>query len=75
MIATDDAKTDNAAPAPAAIEPLMISRTDAARALGVSVRTLERWVAEGRLPARQTGARWMIATADLRAFVASLPRA
>ncbi len=64
--------TDNAKPS--RVDPLMITRGDAAKALGVSVRTLERWVAEGRLPARQTGKRWLIATADLRAFVDSLPR-
>ena len=37
--------------------------------LGVSHRTLLRYVAAGRLPAVKIGDRWKVAEADLRKFV------
>lgn len=37
--------------------------------LGVSHRTLLRYVAAGRLPAVKIGGRWKVAEADLRKFI------
>src|SRR5581483_10488869 len=40
---------------------------EAARRLGTSTRTVQRWIAAGRLPARRVGGRWRVPVAELGA--------
>ena len=47
-----------------------ISASEAARRIGTSVRTVQRWIASGRLPARRVGGRWRVANDAIGAFVA-----
>lgn len=42
----------------------------AADRLGATTRTVQRWIATGRLPARRVGGRWRVAIGVLDAFVA-----
>ena len=35
--------------------------SEVARRLGTSTRTVQRWIADGRLPARRVGSRWLVA--------------
>ena len=49
----------------ASSEPPLTPREVAER-LGVTVRTVQRWIADGRLPATRVGARVRVAPADLR---------
>jgi acetyl-CoA/propionyl-CoA carboxylase biotin carboxyl carrier protein len=39
-----------------------ISPSEFARRLGASTRTVQRWIASGRLPARRVGGRWRVAS-------------
>ncbi len=38
-----------------------LSPSEVARRLGTSTRTVQRWIASGRLPARRVGGRWRVA--------------
>jgi excisionase family DNA binding protein len=53
------------------MDPLLVSRRDAAIALGISLRSIDYLLARGELPARQIGRRKMIARAALERFAAS----
>lgn len=59
-------------PVPITTGPLVLSLTEAATALGVSRRTVERLRHDGHLPASMIGGRAVIPRADLDAYVASL---
>ena len=52
-----------------------LSPSAAARVLGTSVRTVQRWIAQGRLPARRVGGRWRVASGALDAFMRQGPSA
>ena len=45
-----------------------ISPSEAARRLGATTRTVQRWIAQGTLPARRVGGRWRVASDALDAF-------
>jgi excisionase family DNA binding protein len=45
-----------------------LSPSEAARRLGTTTRSVQRWVASGRLPARRVGGRWRVASDALDAF-------
>ncbi len=47
------------------------SPSEAARRLGTSTRTVQRWIAAGRLPARRVGGRWRVPVAALAALGAA----
>lgn len=42
---------------------------EVAALLRLDVKTVRRWIVEGRLPATRPGRDWRIARADLRAFL------
>jgi acetyl-CoA/propionyl-CoA carboxylase, biotin carboxylase, biotin carboxyl carrier protein len=44
--------------------------SEAARRIGATTRSVQRWIASGRLPARRVGGRWRVASDALDAFVA-----
>ena len=44
---------------------------EAAARIGATTRSVQRWIATGRLPARRVGGRWRVANDALDAFVAS----
>jgi excisionase family DNA binding protein len=46
-----------------------LSPSEAARRLGATTRSVQRWIALGRLPARRVGGRWRVASDALDAFV------
>ena len=48
-----------------------VSPSEAARRIGTTTRTVQRWIGTGRLPARRVGGRWRVASDALDAFVAS----
>jgi 3-methylcrotonyl-CoA carboxylase alpha subunit len=48
-----------------------ISPSEAARRIGATTRSVQRWIALGKLPARRVGGRWRVASDALDAFVAS----
>jgi acetyl-CoA/propionyl-CoA carboxylase, biotin carboxylase, biotin carboxyl carrier protein len=50
--------------------PDELSPSEAARRIGATTRTVQRWIALGRLPARRVGGRWRVASDALDAFVA-----
>jgi excisionase family DNA binding protein len=50
-----------------------ISASEAARRIGTSTRTVQRWIASGRLPARRVGGRWRVANGAIDAFAAPVP--
>jgi excisionase family DNA binding protein len=52
-----------------ALEPLL-SKADAARLLGASIRTLESWLASGLLPATRICGLVKVDPRDLREFIA-----
>ena len=49
-----------------------LTPSEVARRLGTSTRSVQRWIASGRLPARRVGGRWRVA---FDAFDAPAPRA
>jgi len=49
--------------------PEMVDRAGAAKLLGCSVRTLDRWMAEGRLPRVKTCRMVRFYVSDLREFL------
>jgi acetyl-CoA/propionyl-CoA carboxylase biotin carboxyl carrier protein len=48
--------------------------SEVARRTGASTRTVQRWIASGRLPARRVGGRWRVASDAFDAFMASTTR-
>jgi len=50
--------------------PEELSPSQAARRIGATTRTVQRWIALGRLPARRLGGRWRVASDALDAFLA-----
>jgi 3-methylcrotonyl-CoA carboxylase alpha subunit len=46
-----------------------LSPSEAARRIGATTRSVQRWIASGRLPARRVGGRWRVAFDALDAFV------
>jgi excisionase family DNA binding protein len=53
---------------------LLLTKSEAAERLGVSVRSIERLVASGQLPQVQLGGLARFRASDLEAFVSGLPR-
>lgn len=51
------------------LQKSLISRAQAARMAGVSQRTLDGWLASGKLPAFKLGGRVLIDPADVRAML------
>ena len=47
-----------------------LSPSEAARRIGTTTRTVQRWIANGSLPARRVGGRWRVAFDALDALVA-----
>ena len=47
-----------------------LSPSQAAIRIGATTRSVQRWIAAGRLPARRVGSRWRVASDALDAFVA-----
>ena len=43
--------------------------SEAAARIGATTRSIQRWIASGRLPARRVGGRWRVASDALDAFV------
>lgn len=56
-----------------AIAPLAYSKADAAAAIGVSVKTLERIIKAGDLNVQFIGHKRVIAASELESYVDSLP--
>jgi acetyl-CoA/propionyl-CoA carboxylase biotin carboxyl carrier protein len=50
--------------------PDELSPSLAAARIGATTRSVQRWIADGRLPARRVGGRWRVASDVLDAFVA-----
>jgi len=50
--------------------PDELSPSAAARRIGATTRSVQRWIALGRLPARRVGGRWRVASDALDAFLA-----
>src|SRR4051794_29590763 len=48
-----------------------LSPSEAAARVGATTRSVQRWIAAGRLPARRVGGRWRVAIDALDALVAS----
>jgi len=48
--------------------PDELSPSEAARRIGATTRSVQRWIALGRLPARRVGGRWRVASDALDAF-------
>jgi excisionase family DNA binding protein len=48
-----------------------LSPSEAAARVGATTRSVQRWIAAGRLPARRVGGRWRVATDAIDALVAS----
>jgi excisionase family DNA binding protein len=55
------------------VEPVAMQPKDAARFIGLSRSRLYELIASGEIEARKVGARTIIPTASLRAFVAAAP--
>src|SRR4051812_50186735 len=47
-----------------------LSPSQAAARVGATTRSVQRWIASGRLPARRVGGRWRVASDALDAFMA-----
>src|SRR6187397_375837 len=47
-----------------------LSPSQAAARIGATTRSVQRWIASGRLPARRVGGRWRVASDAIDAFVA-----
>jgi excisionase family DNA binding protein len=54
------------------VDALLLRREEAARVLGVSARTLDRWVKDGLVKRLTIGSIGLFAIEDLRAFVGKL---
>lgn len=50
------------------MEQILVSRQDAAKALSVSVRSVDYMISRGELPARKLGKRTLIPRASLEKF-------
>ena len=50
-----------------------LSPSQAAARIGATTRSVQRWIASGRLPARRVGGRWRVASDALDAFASSEP--
>ena len=50
-----------------------LSPSEAAVRVGTTTRTVQRWIATGRLPARRVGGRWRVAIDAIDAFAVSEP--
>ncbi len=48
-----------------------LSPSQAARRIGTTTRSVQRWIVTGRLPARRVGGRWRVASDALDAFIAT----
>jgi acetyl-CoA/propionyl-CoA carboxylase biotin carboxyl carrier protein len=48
-----------------------LSPSEAASRIGATTRSVQRWIATGRLPARRVGGRWRVAIGVLDAFAAA----
>lgn len=57
------------------LSPILINATDAHKLVGVSRSLLYRLIGRGLLPAHKIGGRTVIKADELRAYIASLPRA
>jgi acetyl-CoA/propionyl-CoA carboxylase biotin carboxyl carrier protein len=51
------------------MEPGELSPSEAARRIGTTTRSVQRWILSGRLPARRVGGRWRVASDALDAFL------
>jgi len=51
--------------------PDELSPSEAAKRIGATTRSVQRWIATGRLPARRVGGRWRVAIGALDAFAVS----
>ena len=51
--------------------PEELSPSQAAARIGATTRSVQRWIASGRLPARRVGGRWRVASDAIDAFVAT----
>ena len=49
--------------------PEELSPSQAAKQIGTTTRSVQRWIANGRLPARRVGGRWRVASDALDAFM------
>ena len=56
------------------IEPMVLGVKDAATFIGLSKSRLYELIAEGQIEARKLGARTVVPTTSLRAFVDAAPR-
>lgn len=56
-------------------DQILLSRRDAAIALGVSLRTLDYLISRGELRARPIGRRKMVARIELERFARTAPKA
>src|SRR5690348_260748 len=52
-----------------------LSPSQAAARIGATTRSVQRWIASGRLPARRVGGRWRVASDALDAFVTGVTTA
>jgi len=52
-----------------------LTPSQAAKRIGATTRSVQRWIASGRLPARRVGNRWRVASDAIDALVASEPPA
>src|SRR5262245_54557260 len=50
-----------------------LSPRQAAERLGATTRSVQRWIASGRLPARRCGGRWRVASDAIDAFGVTVP--
>ncbi len=51
------------------MSPDELSPSQAARRIGATTRSVQRWISLGRLPARRVGGRWRVASDALDAFI------
>ncbi|MBA3876879.1 MAG: hypothetical protein C0498_08070 [Anaerolinea sp.] len=56
------------------MKPDELSASQAARQIGTSTRSVQRWIANGSLPARRVGGRWRVASDVLDAFITGAGR-
>jgi excisionase family DNA binding protein len=58
-------------PQPAPALPAFLTPREVATRCRASLRTVRRWIADGRLPVHRLGRKVVVAEADLAAFLAS----